>query len=319
MMLAHNLFLAVFLLSLGTTFGLNVESIQTQGNESQWSTLNVALVQYPLVGYLSVDQLFSKVKTFVLKASQDGAQVVLIPELFTLDLLDFSRPVVPQFDPIIDELYPTFMIEMQKLADELNIYVLAGSTPVKVKTRIRNRSFLFGPHSTPVFQDKIFLTPDEVEWGWEGADTLRVIETPWGKTAIVICYDSEFPLISQTLAQHEINLILIPSMTGEEGFTRVRWAAQSRTVEHLAYVCVTGISGDPAPSWGMKAQAAVLGPSLSGFTPLIAEGRINQESEVVFAALNMSALVEAKMAGDYYPALDQKGVASITVEVVDML
>lgn len=295
-----------------------IEAKRTKANKTDWSTLRVALVQYELVGYLTVDQLFSKIKNFVLKASQDGAEVVLLPELITLDLLDFTKPEVDQFDEIIDQLSPSFMIEMQHIVNELNIYLVAGSTPVKVNGKIRNRSYLFGPHSAPVHQDKIFLTPDEVEWGWEGTDKLTVIEAPWGNTALVICYDSEFPLISQTLAQQNVNLILLPSMTGESGFTRVRWAAQARAIEHMTYVMVTGVSGAPAAGWEMTSQAAVLGPSLPGFVPLIAEGEQNKNNEIVFATLDMGKLATAKKTGNYYPALDQKGIINIEVEVVEL-
>jgi predicted amidohydrolase len=289
-----------------------------RNESSKWTSLNVALVQYPLVGFLSLDELYAKVKGYILRASVNGAQVVVIPELFTLDMLDFTRPEIEQFDTIIADLFPSFMTEMQTIVNELNIHVLAGSTPVKVNGKIRNRSFLFGPHCEPVHQDKIFLTPDEVEWGWEASDKLSLVQTPWGMTAIIICYDSEFPLISQTLAQQQVNVVLVPSMTGDSGFTRVRWASQARAIEHMAYVMVTGTAGAPAPGWEMKAQAAVLGPSLPGFTPLIAEGELNKENEIVFAKLDLSKLAEAKKTGLYYPALDQEGIASIEVETTSL-
>lgn len=67
----------------------------------------------------------------------------------------------------------------------------------------------------------MFLTPDEVEWGWEATDTLNIIKAPWGTTAIAICYDSEFPLVTQTLAGNVVDVVLVPSMTEETGFTRV--------------------------------------------------------------------------------------------------
>ena len=243
---------------------------------------------------------------------------MLIPELFSLDLLDFSKSETEQFDQIIEDLFPSFNIEMQNIADELNIYILAGSVPIRVQGKIRNRSYLFGPHSNSVFQDKIFLTPDEVEWGWVGGDKLTVIQAPWGNTAILICYDSEIPLISHTLTQHQLNLILVPSMTGDSGFTRVRWSAQARAVEHMSYVLLSGTTGAPAEGWEMTAQAAVLGPSLSGFTPLIAEGNLNEDNQIVFTTLDMEKLRQAKAQGSYYPAKDQQSAGELAVEMVSL-
>ena len=284
-----------------------------------WSSLNVALVQYPLVGGLTTSQLYTKVKDYIEKSSKQGANLVLIPEFFSLDLLDFTKPKPQQFDEIIDQLFPSFNLEMQKIVDELDIYLLAGSIPVRVEGKIRNRSYLFGPNSHAVFQDKVFLSHHEVEWGWVGGEKLTVIRAPWGNTAIVICYDSEIPLISHLLTQYQLNLVLVPSMTGNPGFTRIRWSAQARAVEHMTYVLVSGTTGTPAEGWEMTGQAAVLGPSVSGFTPLIAEGNLNEDNQIVFATLNMEQLLEAKAKGSYYPAMDQQSRSGLLdVEIVPL-
>eukprot|EP00602_Paraphysomonas_sp_CaronLab_P000337 CAMPEP_0185033408 /NCGR_PEP_ID=MMETSP1103-20130426/22336_1 /TAXON_ID=36769 /ORGANISM="Paraphysomonas bandaiensis, Strain Caron Lab Isolate" /LENGTH=293 /DNA_ID=CAMNT_0027569671 /DNA_START=29 /DNA_END=910 /DNA_ORIENTATION=+ len=278
---------------------------ETVTRNEQWTTLNVALVQYPLIGGLSVSELSEKVKAYVTSASVKGSNLVMLPELFSLDMLNYSQPEITQFDQIIDDIYPKFIDEMMHLAVEYNIYILLGSVPAKVNGNIRNRAYLFGPNRESVYQEKIFLTPDEKLWGWEGSDTLAIINAPWGTTAIVICYDSEFPMISQMLAEQNVDLVLIPSMTGESGFTRVRWAAQGRAIEHMAYVLVTGTVGCPAEGWEMKAQAAALGPSLPGVCPLIGEGNMDAE-DVLFASLDFTQLANEKSLGQYYPAEDQR-------------
>ena len=134
---------------------------------SDWSRVEVAVVQYPLVGGLTTGQLLDKVQGYVDTASSAGARLIVLPELFALDLLDFSKPEVPQFPIVIRELYPDFIVALQKLVTERGIYLLAGSIPVEIPEtkKIRNRSFLFAPDKPAVHQDKLFLTPDEVEWG----------------------------------------------------------------------------------------------------------------------------------------------------------
>jgi predicted amidohydrolase len=279
-------------------------------SQELWSSLNVAVVQYPLVGRLSVEQLFYKVKSYVDTASAAGSQLIILPELFSLDMLvDFENPV-PEFNGIIRALFPEFIKQLTQLAAEKNVYLLAGSLPVIIPEtkKIRNRSYLFSPDGKSVYQEKMFLTPEEVEWGWEATDTLNIIKAPWGTTAITICYDSEFPLVFQTLAGNVVDVVLVPSMTEETGFTRVRWSAQARTVEHMAYVLVTGVVGAPAPGWEMTGQGAVLGPSLTGFTPTIAEGVMDAADYIVYASLDMKKLRDAKATEKYYPAYDQRNV-----------
>lgn len=275
----------------------------------QWSCLHVAAVQYPLVGGMTSQGLLNKVRGYVDTASSAGAQLVVLPELFISDMLDFSKPEAPQFYAIAEEIYPKFIDELSKLATEKGVYVLAGSFPaIHAETKnIRNRAYLISPNVPAVYQEKLFLTGDEVKWGWEAADTLNVIQAPWGKTVISICYDSEFPLISQTISEHSVDLILVPSMTSQSGFTRVRWSSQARAIEHMAYVVVTGTTGAPAAGWEMTAQGVVLGPSLPGFLPIIAEGEMNANGAIVHAVLDMTLLREAKATGRYYPAGDQRG------------
>jgi predicted amidohydrolase len=280
-------------------------SFESTGHKAMRS-LNVGIVQYPLVGSMTAGEMVGKVRSYVSTAKSKGSELVMLPELFSLDLVDFTKPVPPQLQHVAHECFTSVIQELQDLAVEYGVHLLAGSLPFETQEKkIRNRSFLFSPEGKSVFQDKIFLTPDEVGWGWEGSTTLSVFETPWGNTAISICYDSEFPLISETLTGKPIDLLLVPSMTGDEGFTRVRWATQARAVEHMAYVLVTGTTGAPAEGWEMKAQGAALGPSLPGFTPTIAEGDINADS-IVFATLDFTQLAEAKARGAYYPALNEQ-------------
>jgi predicted amidohydrolase len=149
------------------------------GTLSLWDSLNVGVVQYPLVGLLSVDQLTYKVRQYVAAAAEQDTQLLVLPELFSLDLLNYSIPETDQFDSVIDQIFPEFINNLQQLSVEFNMYILAGSVPAKVQKQIRNRSYLLAPNGKQVYQEKLFLTPDEVDWGWEGSDELSVIDTPW--------------------------------------------------------------------------------------------------------------------------------------------
>ena len=311
-------FLSLIFLCLFSLVPVNSTNTSKSADGAGWSSIKVALVQYPVVGGLTLEELTRKVYKYVEASSTDEADLVVFPELFSLDLLDWSIPETEQFEDIIAQIFPDFIAALEKMADSFELYILAGSVPAMVNGKIRNRSYLIGPGHQSVFQEKMFLTPDEVEWGWEASNVASVINTPWGKTAITICYDSEIPLVSQTLSQDDIDVLLIPSMTGDSGFTRVRWSVQARSVEHLSYALVTGCIGDPAPGWGMRGQGAVLGPSLDGYStpPLIAEGTLNKD-EIVYATLDLDELRRAKISGDYYPAQNERN-RTLTVQYLQL-
>ena len=275
-------------------------------------SLNVGLVQYPIVGGLSAEELCDKAYHFTKTAIENNTQLLLFPELFCFDLYQFHNSELSettQINDMISQMKLVVLPFLQTLAVENNLYIVPGSFPVICDdSTIRNRCCVLTPDHKSVFQDKIFLTPSEISWGWQGGDILNIFDAPWGKTAILICYDSEFPILSQMLAQHNVDIILGPSMTSIPGFTRVRWASQARSVEHLGYVLLTGTSGTPGESdWDMQCQAVVLGPSLFNHTPLIVQGNIN-ESEIVFATLDMNKLRIAKAKGKFYPSYDQSNI-----------
>lgn len=104
-------------------------------------SLRVALVQYPLTGQLDLASLAAKARQYITEAAVHGAQLVMLPELFVMDLLDLSVPELPQMDAVVDALSPCFLLELQKMARDQSVYVLAGSLPTRLASgKVRNRS-----------------------------------------------------------------------------------------------------------------------------------------------------------------------------------
>jgi predicted amidohydrolase len=61
---------------------------------------------------------------------------------------------------------------------------------------------------------------------------------------LVICYDVQFPELTRHLVADGIEILLVPSLTTERGYWRVRHGAHARAVENQIYVCVSPIVGD---------------------------------------------------------------------------
>jgi predicted amidohydrolase len=98
---------------------------------------------------------------------------------------------------------------------------------------------------------------------------LQLFDTPLGKIGVLICYDSEFPLLGRALVEAGAEIILVPSCTDSvAGFTRVRVGAMARALEGQ---CVTVHS----PTVGLcdfcpavdenVGSAAIYGPPDRGF------------------------------------------------------
>jgi len=218
--------------------------------------------QYPLEPNSHFEKLKNTIESAVREAARRHSDLVIFPELLTMDLWQLNPGKTDReisFDVARQYTEPYFHF-VTELSRRHQIAILAGSSPRVRNNEIYNTAMIAFPDGRQIFHDKVFLTEWEKDQGWKTGDSLTVFDAPWGKTVILTCFDSEFPLTTQALAAAAPEWILIPSMTETEaGLKRVRWSAQARAVEHHAFVVVTGTVGR-YPGWEQVGQAALLEP-----------------------------------------------------------
>ncbi len=149
------------------------------------------------------------------------------------------------------------------------------------------------------------------EWDVSPRERLKVFETDFGKLAIAICYDIEFPEIARAAAHQDAQIIITPSCTDDrQGFLRVRYCAHARAIENQVYViqsCTVGsLPMVPAVSLNYG-QASILTPSDFSFSRdgILAEGTVNQEMMVI-GELNLKTIQEGRETGTVLPLRDSK-------------
>jgi predicted amidohydrolase len=282
-----------------------------------YKNLKATLVQYPVEGDLNRSRFLEKVNSFVNQAVEQGSELIVFPEFFIGDLLAAAPagadPILHEKNEMIriaGEETPTFLEWVAGLAVSKKISILAGSVPRALNGEIVNTAMLAFPDGKTVLQDKLFLTAcEKQDWALKPGNQLQVIDAPWGKTVILICYDVEIPVLSHLLADVTPDVILVPSCTGGiEGFHRVRWASQGRAIEHYCYVLHTGTVGPGTRTPNMNTQygqASFITPSDVGFPRVIAEGPLN-ESAIVTAELDFEKLLSSRASTTVHPARDQK-------------
>ena len=213
--------------------------------------MKIATAAYPLDVLTSWAQYEDKLAHWVAEAAVQGAELLVFPEyaameLATLDGAEVAADLERSLFSVSDKLEEADRLHM-KLAAEHNVHIVAGSGPAATESRPVNRARLITPTGQVRVQDKQIMTRFErEEWGVIGGNALQVFETAIGKIGILICYDSEFPLLGRALS--DCDVICVPSVTETlAGYWRVRIGSMARALENQCITAMSSVVG--AADW----------------------------------------------------------------------
>jgi len=237
-------------------------------------TFTAAVAQYPVERLTSWDGYVAKLEGWVSDAAARGAKLAVFPEYGAMELaaldpatmgdLAGSLVSVAALIPQVDRLHA-------ELAARFDMHILASSGPFRrADDSFVNRARLFAPGGKIGVQDKLIMTRFEREqWGIAAGGPLRVFDTALGRIGVLICYDSEFPLLARAQIEAGAQLLLVPSCTDSlHGYWRVRLAAQARALEGQCYVVQAPLVGnaDWSPAIDVNRGAAgIFGPPDGAF------------------------------------------------------
>ena len=286
--------------------------------------IRVAALQYFIRPVSTFDQFRDQVVGLVETAIDYKCHLLVFPEYFTVQLLtlgDVRRPIQVQIRDLASQT-DRFVDLMGSLARKHSLYLVAGTIPVLDRSRdtVYNQSFFFGPGGDFGIQCKLHMTRFETEdWLVSPGSVLRVFETMFGRMAIAICYDVEFPEIARAAAREGAHVLVVPSCTDDrQSFWRVRYCAHARAIENQMYAICSGTVGSlpnvPAVSLNYG-QAAILTPSDFAFSRdgILAEGNHNQEMMVI-GELNLKTILETRTSGTVLPLHDSQRTSSLVAD-----
>lgn len=275
--------------------------------------VRVACVQYQMRKIASFAEFARQVTYFVDIASDYRSDFVLLPELFTVQLLSQVNALSPQEGmKKLASYTPRFTKLMQELAVKYGLTIIAGSHPMYEGARLLNICLVCMPDGSIVRQPKLHITPNERKWwGISGGGTLTAIQTPKARIGVLICYDAEFPEAVRYLADEGAEILFVPFCTdNRQGYLRVRYCAQARAIENQIYVALAGNVGNLPDVDNMDVQygqAAVFTPSDFAFARdgIAAEADSNEET-VLVCDLDLDDLHDSRSEGTVTPRLDRR-------------
>ena len=283
--------------------------------------IRTASMQYFIRPVRQFDDFQAQVEALVDTAADYGCYLAVFPEYFTVQLLtlgELKRPIEIQIRDLARQL-PRYLDLMSGLARRHGVYIVGGSIPVLDETTdtVYNQSYLFAPSGDYGMQGKLHMTRFEKEdWKVSARSRLRVFETDFGRLAIAVCYDVEFPEIARAAARLHAHILVVPSCTDDrQGFLRVRYCAQARAIENQMYIIQSHTVGSlpQVPAVHLNyGQAAILTPSDFPFSRdgILAEGNPNQEMMII-GELNLETIATSRINGTVLPLEDSRRTAEL--------
>ena len=229
------------------------------------------------------------------EAAQAGASFVATPENTSLMAPDGGA----KLELSSPEDRDTALSSFRALAEELGLWLLIGSLPVKVReTKTANRSFLLDPKGAIVARyDKIHLFDVELPSGEsyresktvEGGASAVTADLPWGRIGLSVCYDLRFPHLYRSLAKRGAFLFTVPSaFTETTGTAHWHVLHRARAIENGAFVVAPAQGGLHANGRRTYGHSLIVSP----WGEILSEGGI--DPEIIIAQIDPKASAEAR-------------------------
>ena len=190
----------------------------------------------------------SEARRLIENAVLQGAKLVVLPEFFSIMGMK-EEDMVAAREQIGTGVMQTFLSE---IARKHRIWVVGGSIPMVASTpdKIRNACLVFDEHGKQVARyDKIHLFNLDLgnEHYHEGktieaGDKVVVVDSPFGRIGLAVCYDLRFPELFR--AMKDVDIFVLPSaFTATTGKMHWETLVRARAIENLAYVIASAQGG----------------------------------------------------------------------------
>ena len=192
------------------------------------NNLRVALAQTQIeLG--SIETNLEKTCTVVAEASQQGATLIVFPELW-LHGYDLHRYEV------YSASLTRFKTRLQELSTKYDIHIF-GSVLSSLDGKSKNSILYAAPNTqSELIYDKIhlFRLMHEDRWLSPG-NHVSIQDMPWGMTGLAICYDLRFPELHRQFFSSDAVMCIIPAEWPQKRIDHWQTLLRARAIENQMF------------------------------------------------------------------------------------
>jgi nitrilase len=210
---------------------------------------NVAAIQMASGSNLNAN--LNQAAKLITEAADKGAKLIVLPENFAF----MAMEPIENFE--ISEKFGIGPIQdfLSQLAANLGIWLVAGTIPIAAEKPLKYHAacLVFDNNGNNVARyDKMHLFDVTVSSDEqycesetiEAGEQIVVIDSPYGRLGLAICYDLRFPELFRCMLDQGAELIVIPSaFTAATGKAHWEILVRTRAVENLCYIIAANQGG----------------------------------------------------------------------------
>lgn len=210
-----------------------------------------------MVSDASLENNLKQAAKWIAQGVDQGAQLILLPETFSLFQTQGLRPLAEQ-----EQQQQTVQLFLAEQARQHGIVLVGGTTPMTCKveggqvagSRVRAASMVYGGDGALIGRyDKIHLFDVDVadaQGAYRESNTMDpgeqvvVVDTPLAKLGLSVCYDLRFPELYRQLVYQGAEVLLVPAaFTATTGAAHWNVLLRARAIENQCYVIAADQGG----------------------------------------------------------------------------
>ncbi|KAH1131793.1 hypothetical protein J1N35_003171 [Gossypium stocksii] len=249
------------------------------------------------------------------EASQKGAQLVLLPEIWNSPYSNDSFPVYAEDIDAGGDASPSTAM-LSEVASRLKITIVGGSIPERCGDKLYNTCCVFGTDGKlKAKHRKIHLfdinIPGKITFmeskTLTAGETPTVVDTDVGRIGIGICYDIRFTELAMIYAARGAHLICYPgAFNMTTGPLHWELSQRARAMDNQLYVATCSPARDPGAGYVAWGHSTLVGP----FGEVLAT--TEHEEDIIIAEIDYSILEQRRASlpftkqrrGDLYKLVD---------------
>ena len=225
--------------------------------------MKIGVVQMPVSP--DKDENLLRARYEILSASQNGAEIVVLPEMFCCPYNNQA------FKDYAEPCYGKVWTQMRNAAKESGVYLVAGSFPELCEGKLFNTCCVFSPdcdEHIAVYR-KMHLFDIDVRGGQRffesdtltAGDNLAVFDTPYGRCGVCICFDIRFPELARLYALNGVSTLFVPAAFNmTTGPAHWELTMRARALDNQIYVVACAPARDENAGYVSYANSIVCNP-----------------------------------------------------------